>query len=108
MEKLGPVAYKLQLPDATRIHTIFHVSLLKPYYQHEDAAIIPTTKLPPFTNEGVVMLEPQKILDMRWVKQGAKMIEQSLVQWKYIPVKEATWEPTSNMREMFPSLNLED
>lgn len=59
------MAYKLQLAEATRIYLDFHVSLLKPYYQKDDNVVItPAKELPPFTDVGVVMLEPHKILDM--------------------------------------------
>lgn len=48
------------------------------------------------------------ILDTRWVNQGAKVLEEQLVQWKYLPPEDATWEQTTKLQEMFPTLNLED
>lgn len=106
LEKLGSVAYKLQLPPASWIHPIFHVSLLKPYH-HKEGMDPPQTELPPLT-EGVVELEPDSILDVRWVKQGVKFIEKCLVCWKYLLEEDATWEQTERLQAAFPNLNLED
>ena len=65
-------------------------------------------KLPSFTDEGLVILEPQTILNYHWIKQRTHLVEESLVKWKYLPAKEATWEPIGTLREMFSSLDLED
>ena len=39
-------------------------------------------KLPPITDEGIASVQPEKILDTRWIKQGEKFIEECLVKWK--------------------------
>ena len=78
VQKISVVAYKLQLPEGSRIHLVFHVSLLKKYVGD---LVVPFTELPPVTNEGLSILEPQQILDTHWVKQGNKFEEESLIQW---------------------------
>ncbi|RVW71429.1 Transposon Ty3-I Gag-Pol polyprotein [Vitis vinifera] len=65
-------------------------------------------ELPPITDEGVVSVEPEKILDTRWIKQGEKFIEERLVKWKRLPTEDATWEATALLHNQFPSLDLED
>ncbi|KAL6339342.1 hypothetical protein AAG906_028071 [Vitis piasezkii] len=64
-----------QLPPTARIHPVFHVSLLKPY--NGTPAVTPLD-LPPLADNGVITLEPQQILDTRWIKRGDTFMEESL------------------------------
>lgn len=107
LEKIGKVAYRLQLPNGSKIHPVFHISLLKKHVGCEGDVPVPTA-LPPFNDEGAVLLEPQEILDTRWVKQGSRLVEESLVQWKDLPVEDASWVSTAALFERFSPSNLED
>lgn len=83
------MAYKLKLPEGSRIHLVSHISLLK---QKLGDSTFPTKELPTTTEEGNVILQLKEIQDTRWVTKGAKLVEESLVQWKGLPVEDATWE----------------
>lgn len=84
---MGTVAYKLKLPSNSRIHLIFHVSLLKKKLGDS----CPTSvDLPPIIDEGEFIVEPKSILETPWIKQGKKFIEESMVKWKRLPTKDAT------------------
>jgi hypothetical protein len=48
VERIGPVAYHLHLPDGARIHDMFHVGMLKPFRGTPLAAPL---ALPPLHNE---------------------------------------------------------
>jgi len=90
LEKCGPVAYKLQLLAHSRIHPVFHVSLLKPFHTTAGQAAPHQTELPPVADDRVVILEPQTILDTRWIKHGGHLVKESLVHWKNLSTDDAT------------------
>ncbi|KAA8514958.1 hypothetical protein F0562_018255 [Nyssa sinensis] len=75
-EKIGKVAYKLNLSLGSRIHPVFHVSLLK---KKLGDTIVASTELPPLVEDGHVLMEPEAILDTRWIKKGSKFVTESLI-----------------------------
>ncbi|CAL2271884.1 unnamed protein product [Prunus armeniaca] len=89
LEKLGPVAYKLQLPTGCKIHPVFHVSCLK---KHLGSHVTPSLTLPRITEDGIVQDEPQAILERKLVKQGNVAGVDVLVHWKGHTPEDATWE----------------
>ena len=86
LDKIGAVAYKLELPPQMHIHPVFHISMLKPFEgdrQDED-------RPPPVaTIQGKPAWEVESILDKR--RKGKKT--EYLVKWKGYPSWESTWEP---------------
>ncbi|KAH9717133.1 hypothetical protein KPL71_021710 [Citrus sinensis] len=72
-------------------------------------------RLPPYSADlpyvddgGVLVLEPDRIIDVHWLKRGGKLVEQSLVRWKRLPHEDATWEDSEFLEKQFPHLTLED
>ncbi|RVW68729.1 Transposon Tf2-12 polyprotein [Vitis vinifera] len=104
-QKLGKVAYRLSLPPEAKIHPVFHVSLLKKYVGTSLPVLV---DLPHISDEGQLQVTPEKVVNTRWIKRGTKFIEESLVQWKNLPVEDATWEDTQMLKHQFSTLNLED
>ncbi|RVW64852.1 Transposon Ty3-I Gag-Pol polyprotein [Vitis vinifera] len=69
---------------------------------------IANDELPPLTEEGVIRLQPRKVLSTRWVNKGSTSASESLVLWEGLPEEEATWEDSQQLLRSFPNLNLED
>jgi len=70
---VGPVAYELELPASSKVHPIFHVSVLRP--AHGQQAVIPPAPLP-LNEDWELTISPAKILAHRWVKEaGSSSLE---------------------------------
>nr|KYP34022.1 hypothetical protein KK1_045066 [Cajanus cajan] len=87
--RVGDVAYELELPATTKIHNVFHVSLLRPHKGPLPSSPLP---LPPDIFDHEPVLEPAAIVDWKWDSYDDSRIL-VLVQWQGIPLEEATWEP---------------
>ncbi|KAJ0483369.1 putative nucleotidyltransferase, Ribonuclease H [Helianthus annuus] len=96
LERIGKLAYKLDLPATSRIHPIFHVSLLKPSYGTTSTT---TDTLDNFQDDEIVDLLPEDVINNRI---GLDNQQQSLVKWEGRPLEEATWEDTQDFRNRFP------
>lgn len=88
LQKIGTVAYRLELPPGFKIHPIFHVSQLKKKIgQH----ITRQTILPQITIKGVVQALPAATIDPRLVKRHGRAEVKILVQWHGTDKEDATW-----------------
>jgi hypothetical protein len=104
VEKIGPVAYKLKLPEGSRVHPVFHVSLLKKAVgTYQDDA-----ELPELIEEPIEVYSPEAVLATRKVKHQDEEVRQVLIHWKGRTAEEATWEDEIMIRSQFPNFDLED
>jgi hypothetical protein len=89
LERIGPAAYKLQLPANADFHPVFHVNQLK---KHIGAKAIPQPDLPLVTLEGYIKTEPQAVLDTRALPHRDEILTQWKIHWQNLTTDQATWE----------------
>jgi hypothetical protein len=92
LQKIGTMAYKLELPASSRVHPVFHVSCLKKVIGDK----IPVqTILPELDEEGKMILEPEAITDTRIRQLRNRSISEYLIKWRKLPAEDSTWEDES-------------
>uniref|UniRef100_A0A2N9HZR1 Reverse transcriptase n=1 Tax=Fagus sylvatica TaxID=28930 RepID=A0A2N9HZR1_FAGSY len=102
VEKVGAVAYRLELPEEAQIHNVFHVSCLKPKLGQ---SVLPIAKLPPMDSMGHLSPEPSRILDQRTIKRRRHgTATEVLVQWEGSTQEDATWELLFKLQQQYPHL----
>jgi transposase InsO family protein len=96
LQRIGKVAYKLDLPSSTAIHPVIHVSQLKSAItsKHQVSTTLPSTS--------VHLQIPTKVLATRTITRGGSPVEQVQVQWSGFDDALATWEDATALHQQFP------
>ena len=76
LQRVGEVAYKLDLLSDSKIHQIFHVSYLKLKLEQQ---MSPLPTLPPLDETGQIIPEPVAILQTRTKSLRSRSISEVLV-----------------------------
>ena len=103
LERIGPVAYRLELPpELSRIHNVFHVSMLKKYVPDPSHIL----EAPPVEVEEDLSSKvyPVAIVDQDTKQLRSKVIPMVKVLWNSNMIEEMTWEPEDFMRNHYPYL----
>jgi len=101
LQKIGKVAYRLDLPPGSLVHPVFHVSQLK---EKLGVSAVPIPTLPPVDRFGVFRPEPEEVLDRRSRKYHNRAVVDLLIRWHGQTAAEATWEPFNRLKADFPHL----
>lgn len=94
-ELINNLAVRLALPPRTRLHDVFHVSLLKKFVG------MPPDARPPLLaiHNGAAIPEPERATRMRL----ARGVRQVLIEWKGEPATSATWEDVDTFMDRYPA-----
>jgi transposase InsO family protein len=93
-------AARLALPASySRIHPVFHVSLLKPY--HEDPHSDSPPAVEPPVEDGMPMYAVEKILStrLRRIGKGKRRVQEFLIKWEGFDDAHNSWEPRKNLTD---------
>ncbi|XP_027109197.1 uncharacterized protein [Coffea arabica] len=103
LQRVGNVAYKLELlPSLSRIHNIFHVSMLKKY--HPDSSHVLQPENIEIDKALIYEEKPIKLLNCKLKEVRNKRIPLVKVLWRNHGLEETTWEVEEEIREKYPDL----
>lgn len=102
LDKIGSVAYKLSLPPESRIHNVFHCSLLK---LHEGPPPTTIEQLPPALVDNHPVVSPLVVLDFQTQMVDGIPTKFALVQWRGLLPDDTFWD---SWEELCPIYDLED
>ena len=89
IHRVGKVAYKIELPEGSQVHNVFHVSRLKKAIGQR---VVPSADLPPLDEEGKLVLIPKAIWNTKERTLQNKVVKEYLVRWRDLLEEVATWE----------------
>ena len=97
VERIGPVAYRLDLPEEfSRVHNVFHTSMLRKYIP-DSSHVLETPEIE-LRDDLSYEEHPVQILGREENELRSKAISLVKVLWRNHLVEEATWEREDQMR----------
>ena len=103
LERIGPVAYRLALPPSlSRIHDVFHISVLRGYI-YDESHIIDWDALQ-VELDGQLALEPICIIARRTLALRGRELDQVRVQWDCYDEVTNSLEDAARMKIQYPYL----
>ena len=94
LQRIGSVAYKLELPHTMKCHPVFHVSLLHKY--HRDGRTQPHPP-PVAVDDGGEWYPVDAVLDHKRVKRGRQWVDRYLVKWAGCGPEHNEWRDSSDV-----------
>lgn len=104
LQKVGQVAYKLELPEHAQVHNVFHVSQLKKCKTEG----VSMGNFPHCREDGLLAVSPIAVLDRRLMKKKNRAVVYLLIQRANGSVEDATWEAYDDIQERFPEFVIKD
>ena len=100
LQKIGTMAYKLELPATSRLHPVVNVSYLKKVIFDK----LPVqTILPEHDEEGKIILEREAVIETRTRQLQNRSISEYIIKWKNLSAEDCTWED-DNFIQKHPEL----
>lgn len=101
VQKVGQVAYKLQLPPGSHIHPVIHVSQLK-------KALPPAVTVSADADLQCItptaLCYPVQVSQCRLQQVGGKLLPYGRVHWAGLPPEWTTWEGINSLQSQFPGV----
>ncbi|XP_039052581.1 uncharacterized protein LOC120194313 [Hibiscus syriacus] len=101
-KKIGQVAYRLELPPESKLHPVFHVSLLKKKIGKPGLISL---NPPETSSDGQLKIYPTVVLNSREITRQNQRVRQFLMQWTNMGTDDATWEDYTVLKNQFPDFD---
>jgi hypothetical protein len=97
LQRIGVVAYKLQLPPSSKIHQVVHVSQLKKAIP-PDSTVTPDEHLSLLLTE--TELSPVQVLHTKLCRVGQSARPFALVRWSSLPTDWTSWVNMNTLQHL--------
>ena len=93
-ERIGKLAYRLQLPDNMKIHNVISVAMLEPMPNpSDDPYYRQPPPPPPVVVDGEIEHVIERLVDKRRIRRGRGWSTQYLIKWEGYGPEHNTWQP---------------